>query len=27
MSSKDFAGRPLIIHFWATWCPYCRSCN
>lgn len=25
VSSKDFAGRPLIIHFWATWCPYCKK--
>lgn len=20
----DFAGKPLILHFWATWCPYCK---
>jgi thiol-disulfide isomerase/thioredoxin len=25
VSSKDFAGKPLIIHFWATWCPYCKK--
>lgn len=21
----DYHGRPLIIHFWATWCPYCKK--
>lgn len=25
VSSQDFAGQPLIIHFWATWCPYCKK--
>ncbi len=25
VSLKDFRGRPLVIHFWATWCPYCRK--
>ncbi|GAC23251.1 alkyl hydroperoxide reductase/ Thiol specific antioxidant/ Mal allergen [Paraglaciecola mesophila KMM 241] len=25
VSSTDFAGKPLIIHFWATWCPYCKK--
>lgn len=22
---EDYKGRPLIIHFWATWCPYCKK--
>ncbi|MFT4993463.1 MAG: cytochrome c biogenesis protein CcmG/thiol:disulfide interchange protein DsbE [Paraglaciecola sp.] len=22
---SDFAGKPLIIHFWATWCPCCKK--
>lgn len=21
---EEFAGRPLILHFWATWCPTCK---
>lgn len=21
----DFRGKPLIMHFWATWCPYCKK--
>ncbi len=25
ISSQDFAGKPLILHFWATWCPYCKK--
>jgi thiol-disulfide isomerase/thioredoxin len=25
INSTDFAGKPLIIHFWATWCPYCKK--
>ena len=25
VSLKDFRGRPLVIHFWATWCPYCKK--
>lgn len=23
--SSDFEGKPLIVHFWATWCPYCKK--
>lgn len=22
---SDYKGKPLIIHFWATWCPYCKK--
>ena len=22
---EDYKGKPLIIHFWATWCPYCKK--
>ncbi len=22
---QDFKGQPLILHFWATWCPYCKK--
>ncbi len=22
---KDYRGKPLIIQFWATWCPYCEK--
>ncbi|GAA5216060.1 peroxiredoxin family protein [Corallincola platygyrae] len=21
---SDYRGKPLILHFWATWCPYCK---
>jgi len=24
IGSKQFQGQPVILHFWATWCPYCR---
>lgn len=24
VSLSDFRGRPAIVYFWATWCPYCR---
>jgi peroxiredoxin len=23
-SLEDYRGRPLLVHFWATWCPVCR---
>ena len=25
VSSKDFTGSTLVIHVWATWCPYCKK--
>jgi peroxiredoxin len=25
VSLSDYRGKPLILHFWATWCPYCRK--
>lgn len=25
VSLKDFRGKPLVLHFWATWCPYCKK--
>jgi peroxiredoxin len=24
-TSREYAGRPLLINFWATWCPPCRK--
>ncbi len=25
VSLSDFRGKPLVLHFWATWCPYCKK--
>ena len=25
VSYSDFAGKPMIITFWGTWCPYCKK--
>jgi cytochrome c biogenesis protein CcmG/thiol:disulfide interchange protein DsbE len=25
VSLSDYQGRPVILHFWATWCPYCKK--
>lgn len=25
VKSSDLVGKPIIIHFWATWCPYCKK--
>ncbi len=25
VSLKDFRGQPLVVHFWASWCPYCKK--
>lgn len=25
LSSESLKGSPLILHFWATWCPYCKK--
>lgn len=25
VKSSDLLGKPTILHFWATWCPYCKK--
>lgn len=25
ISLSDYHGKPVILHFWATWCPYCKK--
>ena len=25
INSNDLIGKPYILHFWATWCPYCKK--
>ncbi|MFY8326558.1 TlpA disulfide reductase family protein [Pseudoalteromonas sp. ZZD1] len=25
LNTKDLLGKPYILHFWATWCPYCKK--
>jgi thiol-disulfide isomerase/thioredoxin len=25
VSLSDYRGRPVVLHFWATWCPYCKK--
>jgi thiol-disulfide isomerase/thioredoxin len=25
ISLADYKGNPVILHFWATWCPYCKK--
>lgn len=24
VSLADYSGKPLLLHFWASWCPYCN---
>ncbi|MAT64170.1 MAG: protein disulfide oxidoreductase [Gammaproteobacteria bacterium] len=24
VAPADYAGRPMLVHFWASWCPVCR---
>lgn len=25
VSLSDYQGKPIVLHFWATWCPYCKK--
>lgn len=25
VSLKDYRGKALVVHFWASWCPYCKK--
>ncbi|MEL0642251.1 TlpA disulfide reductase family protein [Pseudoalteromonas aliena] len=25
LNTQDLLGQPYILHFWATWCPYCKK--
>ncbi|OQX73722.1 MAG: hypothetical protein B6D59_04745 [Campylobacteraceae bacterium 4484_4] len=25
VTQKDFTGRPMLLHFWGTWCPVCKT--
>jgi peroxiredoxin len=25
VSLSQYRGQPLVLHFWATWCPYCKK--
>jgi len=25
ISLNQYQGKPIILHFWATWCPYCKK--